>query len=211
MPRDRRRRGRAAARRGRGRAVLLTLLIAVTLALVIGSVAEIHAQSSDYRTSIDTGYGALATRVADASNQTGGELASLMESAATLPNSEIPLPTKNEIQQGVDPAVASSFTARNEIQQGLDQAVASTSEQAAQAASLVPPNPTGSVSTQFTSVMAARSRATSDLRTTIDGLLGMEPLPVAGAPAEPSPTAPTALLPIPRAATAMSAVGVLLR
>ncbi len=181
----------------------------MTLALVIGSVAEIHAQSADYRTSIDTGYGALASRVVDASNQTGGQLASLMDTAATLPNSAVPVPAKNEIQQGVDPAVASSFSARNEIQQGLDQAVASTSEQASQADALVPPDPTGSVSTQFTSVMSERARATSDLRTAIDGLLGMAPLPLAGAPSEPTTQAPSALLPIPKAAAAMSAAGLL--
>ena len=172
---------------------MLTLLIALTAALAIGSVAEIHAQSSDYRTSIDTGYGALASRVVDASNQTGAELATLMDGAATLPNGPIPC------------------TARNEIQQGLDQAVNSTSAQASQAAGLVPPYPTGSVSTQFTSVMSERSQATSDLRTTIDGLLGMEPLPVAGAPSNPSPKESAALLPIPKAAAAMAAAGVLLQ
>ncbi len=191
MPRDRRRRGRAAARRGRGRILLLVLLIVVTAALVIGSVAEIHAQSGGFRASIDTGYGALASRVVDASNQTGGELASLMESAAQLPNATVP------------------HTARTEIQQGLDEAVDSTTEQASEAAGLVPPYPTGTVSNRFTEVMEERSRATVHLRTSIDRLLGMGTLPVAGAPSDPSPRQSAPLTSIPDASAAMAGAGLL--
>ncbi len=206
MPRDRRRRGHASARRGRGRTVLLVLLIAATAGLIIGSLAEIHAQSGSFRKSIDTGYGALASRVVDASNQTGGELAALMETAAQLPNSAVPLPAGNEIQPGPD---SSTFTARDEIQQGLDEAVDSTSEQATQAVALVPPYPTGSVSTQFNEVMAERSRATANLRTSIDRLLGMAPLPVAGAPPQPASQPSGPLTSIPAASAAMAAAGVL--
>jgi hypothetical protein len=163
----------------------------VTAGLVIGSVAEIHAQSAGFRASIDTGYGALASRVVDASNQTGGELASLMETAAQLPNATVP------------------HTARTEIQQGLDEAVDSTTEQASDAAGLVPPYPTGSVSTRFTEVMDERSRATARLRTSIDRLLGMAPLPVAGAPSDPSPRQSAPLTSIPDASAAMAGAGLL--
>ena len=191
MPRDRRRRRRAAARRSRSRVILLALLIAVTAGLAIGSLIEIPAQSGSYRTSIDTGYGAMASRVVDASNQTGAELAALMDKAAQLPNRPIPL------------------TARNEIQVGLDQAVSATSQEASQAAGLVPPSPTGSVSPRFTQVMSDRSRATSDLRSSIDRLLGMEPLPIAGAPSTSTPTATPPLISIPKASAAMAAAGLL--
>ena len=71
MPRARRRRPRSAARRSRGRTVLIVVLVAVSLVLVVGSVAEIHAQSSGYRSSTDSGYGALASVVVESSNQTG--------------------------------------------------------------------------------------------------------------------------------------------
>jgi hypothetical protein len=198
MPRDRRRRGHASGRRGRGRTrtLLSVLLIAVTASLVIGSLAEVHAQSGTFRTSIDTGYGALASRVVDASNQTGGELAALMETAAQLPNAAVPR------------------TARDEIQQGLDEAVGSTSEQASQAAGLVPPYPSGSVSARFTEVMADRWQATAHLRTSIDGLLGMAPLPVAGAPSHPSreptslpETAAALAAKVPAVSVAMAAAG----
>jgi len=191
MPRDRRRRRRAAARRSRSRIILLALLIAVTAGLAIGSLIEIPAQSGSYRTSIDTGYGAMASRVADASTLTGAELATLMDKAAQLPNKPIPL------------------TARNEIQVGLDQAVSATSQQASEAAGLVPPYPTGSVSSRFTQVMSDRSKATSDLRTSIDRLLGMEPLPAAGAPTTSTQTGTAPLISIPRASAAMAAAGLL--
>ena len=133
----------------------------------------------------------MASRVADASTQTGAQLATLMGKAAQLPNKPVPM------------------TARNEIQVGLDQAVDAASQQASDASGLVPPYPAGTVSSRFTQVMADRFRATSDLRTTIDRLLGMEPLPVAGAPTTPSPAASEPLISIPRASAAMQAAGLL--
>ena len=90
----------------------------------------------------------MASRVADASTRTGAELATLMGRAAELPNTPVPM------------------TARNQIQVGLDEAVAAASQQASEAAGLVPPYPTGAVSFRFTEVMSDRLRATSDLRTT---------------------------------------------
>ena len=143
-----------------------------------------------YRTSTDTGYGQLATLVAEASNQTGSQLAQLMRRAAALPNGQVPQ------------------TARAQIQQGLDQAVDSTADQASQGRELVPPYPTGSVSAQFTQVMDERAQATSALRTTIDRLLGMPPLPIAGAPTSvhalrPRPPCST----VTQAAAAMGAAG----
>jgi len=162
----------------------------VVVGLAVGSVAEISAQSAGYRRSVDSGYGALASRVVDASNRTGGELAALMAGAPTLPNAPVPR------------------TARAEIQQGLDQAVTATATQAAEAAALVPPYPTGPVSTRFTQVMSERARATASLRTTIDRLLGMSPLPVAGAPSGPATTTPNGpLLSVPAAAASMAAAG----
>jgi hypothetical protein len=171
--------------------VLLVLLVALGAGLVVGSLVEIRTQSSSYRTSINTGYGALASRVVDASDQTGVQLATLMATASQLPDDPIPR------------------TARNVLQQGLDQAVNSAGEQAAQAAGLVPPSPTGSVSRQFTRVMSERSAATSALRTTVDRLLGMEPLPVAGAPVPTSVPVSAPLISIPRATSEMTAAGAL--
>ena len=185
MPRARRRRSRSAARRSWSRTLVLTAAAAVALVLVVGSIAEIHAQSGGYRSSIDAGYGALAVRVVDASNQTGTQLAAVMDSAPSLTNQALPR------------------TARAVLEQGLDAAVAATAEESDQAAHLVPPDPTGQVSDQFTDVMAARATGTADLRTTIDRLLGLTPLPIAGAPATSIPPAPAVLISIGQASTSM--------
>lgn len=163
----------------------------MTLVLVVGSIAEIHAQSSGYRSSTDSGYGALAVRVVDASNQTGAQLAAVMASAPSLTNQALPR------------------TARALLEQGLDAAVAATAQESDQAAHLVPPYPTGQVSEQFTSVMAARATGTADLRSTVDQLLGMTPLPIAGAPATSIPPAPATLISIGQATTSMGNAGLI--
>jgi hypothetical protein len=166
----------------------------VVAVLAVASLFEINAQSSSYRSAIDAGYVRLATPLVDASNRTGASLAALMDDAAQFPNRPVPR------------------TARSEIQQGLDQAVTSTSEQASQAAGLVPPEPTGDLSTRFAAVMAARAQATSDLRTSVDRLLGMEPLPLTSGPsgvAAPVTQDTAPLLSVPAASTAMTSAGLL--
>jgi hypothetical protein len=177
--------------------VLWAVVIAAAAAVVVGSVSEIHAQSGGYRDSIDTGYAALASRVVDASNQTGRQLASLIKEAPTLENTTFPNGTLR--------------SARAELQQGLDQAVDDTEQQEAEAAHLVPPYPTGNVSTGLTSVMATRAGAVSRLRTAIDRQLGMSPLPVAGAPSTTTTTTTgAALSSLGEASSAMQAAGRLL-
>ncbi len=170
--------------------MLLVGLFGLVTLVVVGSLAEVHAQSAGYRTATDSAYGQLAWVVAEASNQTGSQLAGLMSTAAGLPNQPVPQ------------------TARTQIQQGLDDAVNSTAQQSARADALVPPYPTANVSDQFTQVMADRAEATADLRTTIDKGLGMGPLPIAGAPTASTPSS-APLIPIGQATAAMGAVGVL--
>ena len=80
-------------------------------------------------------------------------------------------------------------------------------QQASQAAGLVPPDPTGNVSGGITAVMATRASAVAGLRTAIDQLLGMSPLPVAGAPPSPTSTAAVPLQSPEATARAMGAVG----
>lgn len=158
--------------------------------LLVGSLAEIHAQSSGYRNSTDSGYGALATTVVESSNQTGAQLAALMKSAPGLTNQALPR------------------TARAVLQQGLDAAVDATAQESDQAAQLVPPYPTGQVSQQFSHVMVERATGASDLRTTIDRLLGMTPLPVAGSPTTTLVSNAAPLISIAQATTAMGNAGV---
>jgi hypothetical protein len=162
--------------------------------LVIGSVAEINAQSAGYRATTNAGYGALATRVVEASNQTGSRLATLMDQAPTLPNKATP-----------------EF-ARSVIQQVLDQAVAASAGQARQVAGLAPPYPTGNTAERLTGVLTDRATAVARLRNVIDRQLGMAPLPVAGSPDSPTTSATVAAVPeisVAQAATELAAVGLL--
>jgi hypothetical protein len=170
--------------------------------LVVGSLVEIHAQSNGFRTATSAGYGALAARVADASNQTGAQLASLLSRAPQLDNQTIQLPDRTIRDPNLN-------LARTELQQGLDQAVNSTSEEARQAAQLVPPPPVGDLSDRFTQVMSERATGASDIRTAIDQMLGMTPLPIAGAPSSPAPPSPTPLTSASQASPALTSSGLL--
>jgi hypothetical protein len=173
------------------------VLVAIVLALVIASFAEITAQSAGYRASTNSGYGSLASRVVVASNRTGSELAQLMTGAPTLTNGPVPR------------------TARAQLQQGLDAAVAATATEVAQSRQLVPPFPSDDVSEDFTQVMTERAQATVDLRRAIDGLLGMAPAPIAAGSATPTSSsqpvsekqASEPLQSVPATAAAMAGVG----
>jgi len=193
MPRARRRRRRSVVKHGSGRYLLLAALVAVATVLAVGSLVEVHTQSSAFRTSTNTGYGALASRVADDSNQTGARLARLLDTAPFLTNAPNP-----PLQQN---------TARTVLQQGLDQAVRSSSDEAEQAAHLVPPAPTGTVSSQFTRVMSDRATAVSAIRAGIDQRLGMAPLPIGGAPTASTTPAPAPLVSADQAAAVLTAAG----
>ena len=188
MPRARRRR-RSAARRGSSRTLIPILILAVATVVVVGSLVEVHAQSGDFTTSTDTGYAKLATLVAEDSNQTGTQLAQLMQSAPQLPVGQVPQ------------------SARAQVEQGLDQAVDSTADQATRAANLVPPYPSGTVSARFTQVMDERAQATSALRAAIDRLLELSPAPIAGAPTSVTPVSPATGSTVTQAAAAMGAAG----
>ncbi len=193
MPRARRRRRHPAGRTNWGRTVVLAAAATLTLVLLVGSVAEIHAQSSGYRRSAATGFDALASRIAAASSRTGAELATAMAAAPATPNQLVPY----------------FATARAELEQSLDTAVEASASQASQASSVGTSFPTGAVGAGFVHVMADRATGVAELRTTVDELLGMSPLPIAGAPATTTTTATGPLLSIDQAARQLEAVGLL--
>ena len=169
--------------------VVTWLVVAVVLALVIGSVAEINAQSASERQMTDRGWGELASRVALASTQTGAQLAALVRDAPAIPNE--PWSSTNGASDRFVPSPGSN-SARMQIQQGLDASVAAADQESVEASQLAPPGPAGGATNRFAAVMAARAATATSVRTTIDDLLGMAPLPVAGAPA-PAPGDPTTL------------------
>jgi hypothetical protein len=165
--------------------------VALLGVLVIGSVVEIQAQSGPYRRMTDQGYAQLASRVVDASNQSGARLAAVISAAPTIPNQ--PLPN----------------TARGEVQQGLDAAMATTADEAHQARQLTPPSPTDDVASQFTAIIEARAAAVASVVATIDQLLGMSPLPVAGGPTTTTTTSahPSGAAFVPQASQQLAAAG----
>ena len=155
--------------------MLIAIAATITVVLVAGSLLAIHTQSTGYRSTTPAGYVALADRVGMASTATGAQRSTLIAGAPTLTNSAFP------------------NTARGILQQGLDAAVEDTGVQDRQALNLESPPPEGNLAPQFTQALELRASATQALRTTIDDLLGMAPLPVAGAPAPPpASTAPKA-------------------
>ncbi len=166
--------------------------MALTAVLLVGSLLAIHTQSQGYRDATTRGYAALADQVGLASTRTGSQLSSLLGKAGSLTNGAFP-----DMARGV-------------LQQGLDSAVLDTSDQATQAATIASPPAVGDLSSRFSAVMRLRASATVHLRSTVDQLLGMQPLPVAGAPATAAPaatTAPATLISVDQAATEMSAEG----
>ncbi|MGA2835803.1 MAG: hypothetical protein ABSF84_04325 [Acidimicrobiales bacterium] len=188
MPRASRRRRRPPGR-GIGPSVLVAVAATITIVLVAGSLLAIHTQSQGYRDATTRGYAVLADRVGRASTATGARLSSLMAQAPTLTDGTFP------------------STARGVLEQGLDSAVADTASQATQAANIASPPPVGGLADRFTQVMDLRATATRQLRTTVDQLLGMEPLPVAGAPSTAVQSAPATLISAGQAASEMSAEG----
>lgn len=191
VPRASRRRRRSRGR-GAGQLVLVGIAAAITVVLIVGSLVALHTQSAGYRSATTSGYAILATRIADASTVTGHRLAGLMQGAPGLTNARFP------------------HTARGILQQGLDSAVQETSGQAADSAHIASPPPSGDLATPFSTVMQQRATATAELRSTVDQLLGMAPLPVAGAPSTGVPTSPNTLISVGQATAELTRVGGLL-
>ena len=162
-------------------------MIVVTVGVVvIASIAEINAQSAPYRSSVNSSFGALASPLVVSSTQTGRDLATTMNEAA------------------------GPSSTRSGLQQMLDRVVREADAQSGDTANLVPPAAVGSLDEQLVAVFAERAAAATAVRTTVDGLLGMAPLPVTGEPVSSSPPAVPALT-TGQAVTALSTIGTQIR
>ena len=171
--------------------MLIALAATVTVVLAGGSFLAIHTQSTGYSSATTAGYVALADQTGQASTIAGTRLAKRMADAPSLTNSAFP------------------NTARGNLQQGLDAAVLDTQVQLRQARNLASPPPQGGLASQFTHVLELRASATEALRTTIDQLLGMQPLPIAGGPSPTVPMTQPTLISVGQASAEMSAEGAL--
>ena len=88
--------------------------------------------------------------------------------------------------------------------------VQQTSQQESRATLLAQPAPSGQVAGQFDTIFPDRARAMTELRGAIDGLLGMHPLPPAGASTGAATVATPTLLSSSQASNRITAAGVLL-
>ena len=166
--------------------LVVVVIVVIVGVVVIASIAEINAQSGPYRRMVNRSFGALASPLVNSSTQTGRDLATTMLNAA------------------------GTSSTRAGLQQMLDHVVSEATAQSGDAANLVPPAAVGSLDQQLVAVFSERAAAATAVRTTVDGLLGLVPLPVAGAPPAPTP-APAPSLTTAQAVAALSAVGTQIR
>ena len=136
------------------RVVVFGSAILVTL-LIIGGLTQVSRKSGPYTAQMNRSFGAQVTTLADASNVTAASVRHLM---GTL-----------------------SAQDRQGLQAALDSAVQQTAQQAAQASTIATPAPPGEIAQHFATVFSDRAQAVTQVRSAIDGLLGMHPLTQAGA------------------------------
>ncbi len=157
---------------------------ALVLAAVVGGALRARSQSIGYERAIDRSYAAQARVLAEESNRLGTQLRELL---ARMPRD-----------------------GRTRLEEALDTLVRSTASLAGAASTAASPAPSGGAGADVTAAMVDRADAMRTLRTAIDRLLGMAPLPVVGA------TDPSSLPETPRpisdagAAMQLARVGTLL-
>lgn len=129
---------------------------ALVLASLIGGLLKVHSQSTGYERAVDRSYAAQIRVVVDQSNRLGRDFHALLASM--------------------------SGETRTSLEVSLDTLVRSADAAARQAATAASPAPAGGAGGDVTVAMTDRAAAMRALRSTVDRLLGLEPLVVAGAP-----------------------------
>jgi hypothetical protein len=174
---------RRARRRSRAGRLVVVACALVVAAVLIGGVTRIGTRSGPFNASANRSFGAQGAVLADLSNATGSSLRRLM---GAMQNQD-----------------------RQTLQAGLDDVTIQSAAQAARVALLVRG---GNLGGRFVAVFADRARAADEVRSAIDGLLGMRPLTVAGAPtAVATDTTSSALLTSTQATDRIAAAGRLLQ
>jgi hypothetical protein len=173
---------RRARRRSRAGRLVVVAFVVVVAAVLIGGVTRIGPRSGPFHASANRSFGAQGAVLADLSNATGSSLRRLMGS---MENQD-----------------------RQTLQAGLDDVTTQSGDQAARGAAL---SGDGNLEGRFAAVLADRARAADQVRSAVDGLLGMRPLAVAGAPtAAPTDRTTSALLSSTQATDRIAAAGRLL-
>ncbi len=157
---------------------------ALVLVAVVGGALRARSQSVGYERAIDRSYAVQARPLAEESNRLGTQLHELL---ARMPHD-----------------------GRTTLEEVLDTLVRSTASLAGAASTAASPAPSGGAGDDVTAAMVDRADAMRILRTAIDRLLGMAPLPVVGATDPSSLPATTRPISEEGAAAQLARVGTLL-
>lgn len=173
---------RRARRRSRRQLLIIGACTLVVVALLVGGATQIGRQSSPYDASVNRSFAAQGAIVVQQSNSTGATLRRLMRN-----------------MQNQD---------RRTLQAQLDTVTAQADQEAAAAENLATPVTPGGVQGAFATVFAERDQAVHRIRSAYDGLLGLRPLPVSGAPGAGAEVVVTpTLLPSAQAADQITSAG----
>lgn len=156
----------------------------VVTGVLIGGYTQVSRQSGPYDAALNRSFVAQAAVVADQSNITAASLLHLMRQMQTQD--------------------------RPDLEAQLDSVVEQSGRQATQAALAASANSPGDIEGQFGAVFADRAAAVRQIRSAVDGLLGMSPLAVAGAPGGGGSVAAPTLLSAVEATGRIAAAGQLL-
>jgi len=152
-PRRRRRRRRLSRV---GATVLVSALVVVLgIVVIVGSISSVGKESAPYWRDVDQSYATALGALVGKSNATDTQLRRVVA------------------HMGAD--------TRSRLEASLDTLVATSRSLAREAATFSTPAPAAGAGADITQAMADRARAVADLRRTVNGLLGMAPLPDPGA------------------------------
>jgi hypothetical protein len=140
----------------------------VVVALLVGGITQIGRQSGPFDASVNRSFAVQGAIVVGQSNATAVSVRHLMQ---TMQNKD-----------------------RRPLQAELDALSAQAEQEAARSSALVVSSSSGDVQGRFAAVFADRAEAVNEVRAAVDGLLGLHPFPVAGAPGSGAlPVTPTLL------------------
>jgi hypothetical protein len=175
---------RRARRRSISRRLVFVLAAAVVLALIIGGFTQVSRQSGSYDQGVVRSLVAQGTVIANESAATSAQVRRLLADMPTLD--------------------------RRTLQSALDGVVDQTADQSVRAKLAAGSVAAGQLGGRFASVFFDRALAIRDVRSAVDGLLGMHPLPVAGSSVAGQGTGTAPLFTSTQATDRMAAAGLLL-
>lgn len=155
-PTDFRRRRRRRRRRFTrlGAVVAVALVVVVGIVVLVGSISRVHHESGPYWRDVDQSYAVQIRGVVRQSNHTGAQLRRVLAHMAT--------------------------DTRASLETSLGTLATTTKELAHEASTFATPAPAAGAGADIAQAMADRAEVVAGLRSTVNGLLDMAPLPQPG-------------------------------